>query len=94
MLGKANYTWYGMYEVRGPCAHVAWSSFWRKLIPSRKAKIYAELGLDQPSQRKVLITASSDQHHIGEDFVSEGRVEPFAYLLERGERWLDLDRVN
>ncbi|MEU4545575.1 hypothetical protein [Nonomuraea dietziae] len=61
------------------------------------AKIYASLGLElvyHHSQHKVLVAVSSDQDHMGYGSVSEGRVEPFAYLLERGERWLDLDRVN
>ncbi|MEV4158861.1 hypothetical protein [Nonomuraea dietziae] len=89
-----------MYEVeaRGRCVSWgAWSRFWRKLISSRKAKIYAELELElvyQPSQRKVPITARSDQRHIGEDFVSEDVLNRSPTFLSGGERWLDLDRVN
>ena len=66
----------------------------RDAKPSRKAKIYAELGLEltyYPSQRKVLVAVTSNQDSIGSECVSEGRVEPFAYLLDQGERWLELD---
>lgn len=47
----------------------------RDAKPSRKAKIYAELGLEltyYPSQRKVLVAATSDQDSIGSGYVSEG----------------------
>lgn len=47
--------------------------------PTRKAKIYASLGLElvyHPSQHKVLVAVSSDQDHMGYQSVSEGGLEP------------------
>lgn len=60
----------------------------------RKSKIYRDLGLRltyHPGKHKVLVTATGDQDPMGYRSVSEGRVEPFAYLVEQGEQWLDLD---
>ncbi|MFC7382211.1 hypothetical protein [Sphaerisporangium rhizosphaerae] len=60
----------------------------------RKAKVYATLGLRlvyQPGKQKVLVTNSRDQDPLGDRFVSEGRLEPFAYLLtSQLAPWLDL----
>ncbi|GHE40387.1 hypothetical protein GCM10017673_48460 [Streptosporangium violaceochromogenes] len=34
---------------------------------------------------------ADDLHPLGVFPVSEGHLEPFAYLLDQGERWVDLD---
>lgn len=60
--------------------------------PARKAKVYGELGLKlvyHPGKHKVLVAGLCDQDFIGYRYVSEGRTEPFAYLVEQGELWLD-----
>ena len=63
--------------------------------PSRKAKLYASLGLFlvlYPAKNKVLVRHSAYQDLMGQRCVSEGGIEPFAYLLaSHGERWLDLE---
>jgi site-specific DNA recombinase len=61
--------------------------------PARKARIYAGLGLRltyHPERKKVLVGQASAQG-IGEQFVSEGGLEPLAYLLQPpNDAWLDV----
>jgi hypothetical protein len=61
--------------------------------PARKARIYAGLGLRltyHPEKKKVLVGQTSAQG-IGERFVSEGGLEPLAYILGWSpELWLSV----
>jgi hypothetical protein len=61
--------------------------------PVRKAKIYTGLGLRltyHPEAARVLVGHSANQDRLGHRFVSEGCVEPLAYLLAHQKRpWLD-----
>ncbi|GAA0425952.1 hypothetical protein Acor_54560 [Acrocarpospora corrugata] len=65
-----------------------------KADPARKAKIYAELGMEliyHPAQHKVLVAAYGNQDSMGYGYVSEGGLEPFAYLLSSTDApWLDI----
>ena len=61
---------------------------------ARKAKVYAGLGLRltyYPVESRVLISQTSGRRLIGDRFVSEGGLEPLAYVLaELEDPWLEL----
>lgn len=59
----------------------------RSVEGGQKIRLYRALGLHmtyQPGQRKVLVGIAPHQHFVGENSVSEGRVEPYAHAGDVG----------